>query len=101
MAEMKGTPVPEVTEKRAVTNIVWVRIVWEQHEFVRIGKVNGIRLFSIMWHNRKSDPNWIMRCDLPGYDASTQRWCDDDRSFLESKAADMLVFWLRRIRGEQ
>lgn len=73
-------------------------IEWKNAPYnTKYGSVGGLQLFAITWHSRSEDPNWLMRCELPGH--AGQQWKDDDNEVLQALAAELLADWLRRVFG--
>jgi hypothetical protein len=96
----RGTPVPQVTEKRLALSLNNVRIVWDQQEYQRVGKVGGIPLFFLAYRSSSSHQKYQLTCALPGYNSRDRVWRHDDQSWLESKAAQLMVSWLTQITKE-
>lgn len=72
------------------------RLTWEDGAHTSCnGFAGGFRLFSITWKSRRQEPNWLMRCDLPGL--AGKEWKNDDLDALKAEAADLLAAWLRRV----
>lgn len=77
------------------------RLTWTDREYTTDGAAGpgkGTRLFSITWRNRREDPNWLMRCDLPGF--TGKEWKDDDKDALQARAETLLGTWLDLIGGK-
>lgn len=76
---------------------------WEDGQYNtsdgKAGPGKGVRLFTISWHSRRDDPDWLMRCDLPGF--AGKEWKDDDRDALQARAETVLSTWLDLIGGRQ
>ncbi len=74
------------------------RIEWQDGQYnTKYGVVDGLRLFSITWKSRSEDPNWLMRCDLPGYDG--REWKNNDDRMLKGAAESTLALWLAKVGG--
>lgn len=72
------------------------RLTWEDGAYNSCtGLAGGFRLFSITWKSRRADPNWLMRCDLPGL--AGREWKNDEQDVLKAEAEDLLAAWLRRV----
>jgi hypothetical protein len=73
-------------------------LTWAQGQYsTHTGTAGGIRLFSINWKTRREDPNWLMRCDLPGY--AGQEWKDDDMDALQASAEEVAAEWIAAVTG--
>jgi hypothetical protein len=81
-----------VTEKKT-------RLTWIEHPYSNDGSAGGVRLFSITWHTHREDPNWVMRCYLPGL--TGQEWKGDDKDALLARAEELLGFWLAKVGGDK
>lgn len=74
------------------------RLTWEDGQYTtKNGKAGDLRLFAITWKSRREEPNWLMRCDLPGY--TGREWKHDDETVLQAKAETLLDTWLARVNG--
>lgn len=75
-------------------------IDWKDAPYnTKYGSVRGLQLFAVTWKSRREDPNWLMRCELPGH--AGREWKDDDIEALKTQAAKVLEGWLRQVFGIQ
>lgn len=75
-----------------------IEIDWtEGHHTSRNGRVGPLYLFVISWRSARDDPNWVMRCALPGLEG--KRWKDDDENVLRGQAVKVLQDWLQQVFG--
>ncbi len=74
-------------------------LTWEDGRYSTLdgkaGPGKGVRLFTISWHSRRADPNWLMHCDLPGF--ADKEWKNDDKEALQATAEAVLATWLELI----
>jgi hypothetical protein len=76
------------------------KIEWQDAPYnTKYGAVGGLQLFAITYKSRSADPNWLMRCELPGM--AGQEWKDDDERVLRELAVQVLDAWLQRVFGIQ
>jgi hypothetical protein len=61
------------------------------------GQAGGLQLFAITWKSRREDPDWLMRCELPGYVG--REWKDGDIEALKDAAESTLALWLAKVGG--
>jgi hypothetical protein len=75
------------------------RLTWKDGQYSTTegfaGRGQGVRLFAITWKSRREAPNWLMRCDLPGF--TGQEWKDNDKDVLKSRAEAILASWLESV----
>ncbi len=74
------------------------RLTWKDGTYSSSsGSAGGIRLFGISYRTIRSDPSWLMRTELPGYQGKT--WRSDDKDDLHAKAEKILAHWLEKVGG--
>lgn len=57
---------------------------------------DGTELFIVSWKSTRSDPNYLMRCRLPGLGGE---WKRDDLAELKRLADAILATWLSKVTG--
>jgi hypothetical protein len=87
-------PVISIEEEATPNLITWVR--WP---FRLDGKAGGIRIFTIFSTGMASDPQWTLRCTLPGYSNRSQAMKHDDEDVLKLRAEKILRKWLDTVEG--
>lgn len=71
-------------------------ITWREGHYNSFqGYAGKVRLFTISWRTVRSEPDWLMKTSLPGFDSHA--WRDDARIALERLAEDVLDKWLAAI----
>ncbi|MFI6495995.1 hypothetical protein [Nonomuraea typhae] len=75
------------------------RLRWESNGggYDGLGR-KRIRLFSLSFHTDRSDPKWLMRCSLPGYDGKV--WKHDELDWHKDQADRLMLSWARQMFPE-
>jgi hypothetical protein len=72
------------------------RLTWQDAQHTtKHGRAGSLRLFTITWKSRREEPNWLMRCDLPGH--AGHEWKDDNMVVLQVQAERILDKWLVQV----
>lgn len=77
------------------------RLTWKEGQYTShrgsAGQGRGVELFTVTWKSRREDPDWLMRCYLPGL--TSKEWKDNDLKVLQVRAEAVLSAWLESVNG--
>lgn len=80
---------PEAPERQLLT--------WEptKHAGWR-GVAGGAVFFTISWHTRRGDPDYVLRSEFPGISLDAK---DDDPELLRARAGEAMAAWAAQLGG--